>query len=90
MTMGTVTKLEEARWMRRHPREIMATGLRRFSPPVTAAERWKLSVEYGLRADALEAAAEDVILFDTEAMLLGLARRYRELSAYLAEGAPAA
>lgn len=88
--MATVTRLEEARWRRKDPRQLMATELRRFSPPVTGAERKKLSVEYGLRAEALEAAAEDVILFDTESMLLGLARRYRELSEYLAEDTPAA
>ncbi|HEY3638980.1 MAG TPA: hypothetical protein VGK90_12600 [Rhizomicrobium sp.] len=90
MTMGTVTQLEEVRWKRRDPRELMATELRRVAAPVTEQERHELAGQYRARADALEAAAEDVILFDTESMLLGLARRYRQLSHYLDEGVPAA
>jgi hypothetical protein len=86
--MGTVTRLDEARWKRRDPRELMATELRRVAPPITAEERHKMAVEYRSRADALEAAADDVVLFDTESMLLGLARRYRQLSQFLEDSTP--
>ena len=88
--MGTVTQLDEARWKRRDPRQLMATELRRVAPPVAAEERQKMATEYRSRADALEAAAYDVVLFDTESMLLGLARRYRQLSEFLDESTPAA
>ena len=88
--MGTVTRLDEARWKRRDPRELMAAELRRVAPPITVEERRKVAAEYKARADALEAAAEDVVLFDTESMLHGLARRYRQLSQYLDDNTPAA
>jgi hypothetical protein len=68
----------------------MATELRRVAPPNTLDERRTLAAEYRARADALEAAAEDVVLFDTESMLHGLARRYRQLSQFLDESTPAA
>jgi hypothetical protein len=68
----------------------MGTELRRVAPPISVTERRKLAGEYRARADALEAAAEDVILFDTETMLLGLARRYRQLSEFLEGATPAA
>jgi hypothetical protein len=88
--MGTVTRLDDVRWARRDPRELMATELRRVAPPVSANERQKLADVYSARADALEAAAGDVILFDTESVLLGLARRYRQLSEFLESAPPAA
>jgi hypothetical protein len=88
--MGTVTLLDEARWKRRDPRELMATELRRVAPPISLEERRKVALEYRARAEALEAAAEDVVLFDTESMLLGLARRYRQLSRFLDDSTPAA
>jgi hypothetical protein len=87
--MGTVTQLDEARWKRRDPRELMATELRRVPPPATPDERKQLAAEYRARADALEAAAEDVVLFDTESMLHGLARSYRQLSQFLDGSIPA-
>jgi hypothetical protein len=68
----------------------MATELRRVAPPITAEDRRKTAAEYRARADALEAAADDVVLFDTESMLLGLARRYRQLSQFLDDSTPAA
>jgi hypothetical protein len=88
--MGTVTRLDDARWRRRDPRELMATELRRIAPPISADERRNLAAEYRSRADALEAAAEDVVLFDTESMLYGLARQYRQLSRFLDDSMPAA
>lgn len=88
--MGTVTQLDNARWKRRDPRELMATELRRVAPPIAIDQRRTLAAEYRARADALEAAAEDVVLFDTESMLYGLARRYRQLSQFLDDSTPAA
>lgn len=76
--MSTVMRLDEARQMCRGGGEL------------TTAECKKLVADYGARADALEAAAGDALLFDTESMLRGLARRYRQLSHYLAENTPAA
>jgi hypothetical protein len=90
LTMGTVTRLDEARWERRDPRKLTVGELRRVAPPVTTEERRKVAADYRIRADALEAAAEDVILFDTESILLGLARRYRQLSQFLDDSPPAA
>ncbi|HTT83271.1 MAG TPA: hypothetical protein VMF67_07305 [Rhizomicrobium sp.] len=46
-------------------------------------------MEYRARADALEATAEDGLLFDTESILLALARRYRQLSQFLDGETPA-
>jgi hypothetical protein len=66
----------------------MATELRRVAPPLKADERRNLAAEYRARAGALEAAAEDVVLFDTETMLLGLARSYRQLSEFLDDTTP--
>jgi len=85
--MATVTRLDEARRKRRDSR--VAAEWRRAASPVTAAERRKLAMEYRARADALEATAEDGLLFDTESILLALARRYRQLSQFLDGETPA-
>jgi hypothetical protein len=45
-TMGTVTRLDEARRKRRHPRNLTVTELRRAAPPVTTEERRKVAAEY--------------------------------------------
>jgi hypothetical protein len=68
----------------------MATELRRGAPPITADERGNLAAEYRARAAALEAAAVDGVLFDTESTLYGLARRYRQLSKFFDDSTPAA
>ena len=64
LTMGTVTRLDEVRRKRRDPRELMASELRRVAPPISVEERHTMAAEYRSRADALEAAADDVVLFD--------------------------
>ncbi|HEX4160168.1 MAG TPA: hypothetical protein VHY79_17015 [Rhizomicrobium sp.] len=61
-----------------------------MAPPITTEERRKAAADCRARADALKAAAEDVVVFDTESMRLALARRYRQLSQFLDDSPPVA
>jgi len=83
--MGTVLRLEDARWRHRDHRAIMGAELQRIRPPDNAEERRELARRYQVRAEELEATADEVILLDTQSTLLGLARKYRHLSALLGD-----